>query len=151
MTRARDLMTANPSVVTPDDATTDAAAVMRDRDIGALPVVRDRASMQLVGIITDRDLAIRCIGAHHGTPGQVRTHMTWGPLVTADLETPAAEIAQRMRDARVRRLPVVERGDRLIGIVALADLARLWARDHPREMLDLLDGVSAPSPVTVNA
>lgn len=144
-------MSSNPAVVTPDDAITDAAAVMRDRDIGALPVVHDRVSMRLVGIITDRDIAIRCIGAHHGTPGQVRTHMTWGPLTTASIDTAADEIARRMERARVRRLPVVEPGGRLIGIVAIADLARLWARDHPHEMIELLEGVSASSPITVNA
>lgn len=150
MAEARDLMASDPAVVTPDDAITD-AALMRERDIGALPVVRDRVSMKLIGIITDRDIAIRCIGAHHGAPGQVRTHMTWGPLVTASLDTAADEIARRMQRGRIRRLPVVGRGDRLIGVVAIADLARLWARDHPREMIELLNGVAASSPVTVNA
>jgi len=151
MTQARDLMSSDPVVVTPDDPIADAAALMRERDIGALPVVHDRVSMRLVGIITDRDIAIRCIGAHHGTPGQVRTHMTWGPLVTASLDTAADEIARRMQRGRIRRLPVVGRDDRVIGIVAIADLARLWARDHPHEMIELLDGVSASSPATVNA
>ena len=58
MKKARDIMTANPQCVTPDDSVTRAAEIMRDADVGVVPVVEDQASMRLTGVVTDRDLAL---------------------------------------------------------------------------------------------
>ncbi|MEO5511257.1 MAG: CBS domain-containing protein, partial [Longimicrobiales bacterium] len=116
--KARDLMTANPECVTPDESLQRAAQIMRDQDVGAVPVVEDRSTMRLTGVITDRDITIRHVAEGHKGDETVRAHMssdvrTVGPDASAD------EVLNTMREAQVRRVPVVE-GDRLIGIIAQA-------------------------------
>jgi CBS domain-containing protein len=120
--KARDLMTSNPECVTPEETLQRAAQIMRDQDVGSVPVVDDRTSMRLAGVITDRDIAIRHVAEGHTKDMAVREHMstnvrTVGPDATSD------EVMSTMRDAQVRRVPVVEADNRLIGIIAQADIA----------------------------
>ena len=119
--KARDLMTSNPECVTTDETIQRAAQIMRDQDVGAVPVVDDRTSMRLAGVITDRDITIRHVAAGHSGNDTVRDHMSpnvrsVGPDASTD------EVLNTMREAQVRRVPVVE-GDRLVGIIAQADIA----------------------------
>ena len=121
--KARDLMTSNPECVTSDDTLQAAAQIMRDRDVGAVPVVESRESMRLAGVITDRDIAVRHVAeGHQGTDHRVRDHMSSGRLHTVGPDADADEVLSAMRDGQVRRIPVVE-GDRLVGIIAQADIA----------------------------
>ncbi|APV51492.1 hypothetical protein BWI17_18420 [Betaproteobacteria bacterium GR16-43] len=117
----RDVMTPNPKAVVLADSIQVAATVMRDEDTGVVPVVD--ANRKLVGVITDRDLAIRAVadGQHYGEP--VRGFLTTRLIVaTPDMTT--AEAAGLMAEYQVRRLPVVEIDtDMLVGIVSLGDLA----------------------------
>ena len=120
--KARDLMTSNPECVTPDESLQRAAQIMRDQDVGAVPVVDDRTSMRLTGVITDRDITIRHVAEGHKGNETVRDHMSSnvrsvGPDATSD------EVLTAMREAQVRRVPVVEDGGRLVGIIAQADIA----------------------------
>jgi CBS domain-containing protein len=115
----RDVMTPNPRVVQLADSIQAAAVVMRDEDTGVVPVVD--GSLKLVGVVTDRDLAIRAIadGKHYGET--VREFLTTQLIiVTPDMST--VDAAKLMAFHQVRRLPVVE-GENLVGIVSLGDLA----------------------------
>ena len=120
--KARDLMTSSPECVTGDDTLQRAAQIMRDRNVGAVPVVESRESMRLAGVITDRDIAIRHVAEGHRAEDQVRNHMSSGTLRTVGPDASADEVLTAMRDGQVRRIPVVE-GDRLVGIIAQADVA----------------------------
>jgi CBS domain-containing protein len=120
--KARDLMTSNPECVTAEDTLQRAAQIMRDRDVGAVPVVESRDSMRLAGVITDRDIAIRHVAEGHRAEDQVRNHMSSGNLHTVGPDASADEVLNAMREGQVRRIPVVE-GDRLVGIIAQADVA----------------------------
>src|SRR5687767_14073264 len=114
-----DIMTANPKVGRPDDAVHQVARMMRDEDVGSIPIVDgDR----LVGIITDRDIAVKVV-ADGMDPKQaiVRDFMSTDP-VTGAPEMSDHEALMLMGREQIRRLPVVDRG-RLVGIVALGDLA----------------------------
>lgn len=120
---ARALMTDSPAVVTPETSSQDAARMMQDNDCGSLPVVENRDSMKLIGIVTDRDLALRVLGRGQGASTPVREAMTKNvSAVKADDDLKAVE--RVMSGQQVRRVPVVDAQDRVIGIIAQADLAR---------------------------
>ena len=141
---ARDLMTPNPCVVTADDPVSHAARLMRDENVGALPVVDDRTRMHVAGVITDRDIVVRCVAARHSGECQVGDHMTTDRLDTVTPDTAATEVIRMMERDQVRRVLVTE-GGRLVGIIAQADLA---LKDGPLEPLvveRVLERVSAPS------
>jgi CBS domain-containing protein len=119
---ASDLMTAHPLAVNPTDPVWKAAEIMKYENIGGIPVV-EVASNKLVGIITDRDITVRCVARQHGARCRVAEHMTPQPLRTVLATANAAEIIATMESAECRRIPVVDDLGRLIGIVAERDLA----------------------------
>lgn len=142
---ARDIMTRDPAVVTPDETVARAAEIMRERDVGIVPVVNDRTHMRLEGVITDRDIAVRCVAARHHADCRVADHMTSDHLDTARADTPIEDVIDAMEHDRVRRIPVVDERERVVGIIAQADLAlRLGARE-PRKIEALLEHISEPT------
>ena len=148
--KVRDLMTSIPEAVTPDQPVTDAAAIMEELDVGCVPVVEDPESMHLVGAVTDRDLAVRHVGGGHGPGCQVRRDMTVRKdnelFVTVRPEDTVAHLLGTMAEHQLRRVPVVEDGDRrLVGIVALADVTRRFGPEHPVEVEQLLEAISRPT------
>jgi CBS domain-containing protein len=140
--KARELMTPNPECVTRDDTVTRAAEIMRDVDVGIVPVVDDRSSMRLVGLITDRDITIRHVAGDNDRNCRVGDHMTSGRLFTVSPDDDAKQVLAQMKAQQVRRLPVTE-GERLVGIIAQADVAVNLAKD--RETGDLVEKISTPS------
>lgn len=121
--KARDIMTPKPFFVTPADDVCKAAEIMRYEDIGGVPVVESELRLRLVGLITDRDIATRCVARRHQHPCPVRDVMTPAPLRTVHLEADVSEIVRLMEEGSVRRIPVLSDDGVLIGIVAEADIA----------------------------
>jgi CBS domain-containing protein len=118
-------MTPDVQLCTPDDTLKDAAEAMAALGIGLLPVAD---SDRLVGMISDRDIAIRGVGMGRGPDSRV------GEVMTADVkycfeDQDLEEITKNMGDIQVRRLPVLNRDKRLVGIIALGDIAQVQARD----------------------
>ena len=116
----RDAMTSNPTTVEPGTSAQEAARTMKAEDVGALPIVEGE---RLVGMITDRDIAIRLVaeGGSLDTPvGQLASK----DLVTIDPQQELEEAARLMAEHQLRRLPVCEEDGRLVGILAQADLAQ---------------------------
>ena len=120
--RARDIMTAKPLTVVPTDPVWKAAEIMKYEDIGGVPVVSDRATRRLVGLITDRDITVRCSARRHEPGCVVLAHMTPQPLYTVHPDGDVREIVEKMEAAEVRRIPVVDDDGILVGIVAERDL-----------------------------
>ena len=141
--KAQEIMTKNPSTVTPDTKLTEAARLMKDEDIGIVPVVEANGSKKLVGVVTDRDIAIRHVAAGHDSSDcPVREAMS-SRLVTARPDDDIDAVMETMGREQVRRIPVVdERGD-IVGILAQADLAR-EAKDE-RKVEDTVEKISRPS------
>ena len=132
-----EVMTREVRTVRPDQTASEAASFMLSEDAGSMPVAEgDR----LVGMITDRDIAVRGVGKGHGPDTPVRELMTSG-VVCAHQDDDVADIARRMSEEQVRRLPVTDEQGRLCGIVSLGDLARETAKDAASKALE---GVSAP-------
>jgi CBS domain-containing protein len=120
----KDIMTPNPSCCLPGDSAAIAAQIMRRNDIGPVLVVSDRHDNRLVGIVTDRDLALKII-ADGRDPHTTRVDevMTLNPVCCRE-EDDTEKASQMMAQNQVRRVPIVDEGNRLRGIVAQADLAR---------------------------
>ena len=136
MTRIRDLMTTDIEIVSPGHTAREAASFMLNADTGALPVCEgDR----LVGMITDRDIVIRGVAAGLGPETAVAELMSDG-IVWARADDEVGAIAQRMSDAQVRRLPVVDSSDRLVGMISLGDLSR---ESEQAAAVQALEGISA--------
>jgi len=113
-------MTSNVETVTPDTNVTDVARRMRDLDIGSLPVTDGR---RLLGMVTDRDLTIRAAAAGKD-PGSTAVREVMSPEVAWVFDHEPAEMAASvMRRRQIRRLPVLDRTDNLVGVVSLADIA----------------------------
>jgi CBS domain-containing protein len=124
MTVVRDVMARNPDFVGPNETLQTAARKMRDGDYGALPVIDAQNvndSGVLVGIVTDRDLAIKALAEGHAADTPVEHCMTRDPDMVAP-DTPLAQAVIVMSSRQVRRLPVMEFG-RLVGMLSLSDIA----------------------------
>ncbi len=141
--KARDLMTPNPDVVTPDEPVTRAAQMMRDRDIGIVPVVEDRTTMKLRGVITDRDIAIRHVAENHDNSCRVGDEVSRQPLATVQPDADVKDVMNVMKRDQVRRVPVVEGDNRLVGIIAQADIAERGPGG--KEVGKVVEKVSKPS------
>jgi CBS domain-containing protein len=135
--KVSEVMTREVDTVRPDQTAREAASFMLRDDAGSMPVVEGE---RLVGMITDRDIAVRGIAKGHGPDTPIRELMTSG-VVCARIDDNIDEVAMRMSEAQVRRLPVIDQNDKLCGIVSLGDLAR-EADDRTSE--HALEGVSAP-------
>ena len=132
-----DVMTRDVKTVRPDQTAREAASFMLSADAGAIPVTDgDR----LMGMITDRDIAVRGVAEGRGPETPVRDLMSDG-IICAHVDDNVDEVAARMSDAQVRRLPVIDSDEQLVGIVSLGDLSRETDGEVAQEALE---GVSAP-------
>jgi len=122
--KAHEIMTPRPEVVTARDPISRAAEIMRDRDVGVVPVVRDTSSMVLEGVITDRDLAVRHVADKHTDDCTVGSHMSRTKLQVVGESDDLATVIATMERAEVRRVPVTDKNGKLLGIIAQADVAR---------------------------
>jgi CBS domain-containing protein len=136
--RVADVMTSAPEVASPSQSVQDVARVMAERDIGAIPVGEND---RLVGMITDRDIAVRVTAAGKD-PQATRVREIMTPEVRYCYEDEDVEhVAENMSEQQIRRLPVVDRRKRLVGIVSIGDLAM----DQPTRISGrALRGVSRP-------
>lgn len=130
------VMTKDVKTVRPDQTARDAANFMLSEDAGSMPVSEgDR----LIGMITDRDIAVRGVAKGHGPDTPVRELMT-NDMICARTDDDVEEVATKMSQAQVRRLPVIDENEKLCGIVSLGDLARETDDESAHQALE---GVSA--------
>ena len=122
--KVKDIMTSNPVSVTPETPLHLAARMMKQHDVGIIPVVEREGSKQLVGVITDRDIAIRCVAeGHDSSKCPVREAMT-SDVQTARADDDVDSVMRLMGKEQVRRIPIVDERGGLVGIVAQADIVR---------------------------
>ena len=135
--KVSQVMTRDVKTVRPDQTVKEAAGFMLSEDAGSMPV---SDGDRLVGMITDRDIAVRGVAKGHGPDTPVSEIMT-GDIICAREDDDVEEVATKMSRAQVRRLPVVDSSERLCGIVSLGDLARETENETAHQALE---GVSAP-------
>lgn len=136
MTVARDMMTANPTCVRASDTVHDAAATMARLSVGALPICGE--DDKLKGMLTDRDIVVKVLAEGKDVRAVHAGELAQGTPVMVSVDADAREVLRTMSQHKVRRLPVLD-GDRLVGIVAQADVAR--ALDDP-QVGDLVQALS---------
>lgn len=135
--RIEEIMTPSVCIVRPDQTVEEAAKIMAEEDLGFLPVGDDE---RLVGIITDRDITVRVIA--EGRDGRARV----GDVMSEEIkycyiDQTVDEVVANMGDIQLRRLPVVSREKRLVGVVSLADAAR---KHDPEAAGEALNEVAQP-------
>ena len=142
MPKCSDVMTAGPVCCEPGDAVTKAADMMREYDVGSLPVVESRSTERLVGIVTDRDLVTKVVADNRPVDkATVRDAMTPDPATCREDEDVERAVSL-MAERQVRRMPVVDGAGRLRGIIAQADIATRINRDQ--QTGELVEAISEP-------
>jgi CBS domain-containing protein len=130
--KVSEVMTREVATVRPDQTAREAAGFMLNADAGSIPVTEgDR----LIGMITDRDIAVRGVAKGNGPETPVRELMT-NDIVCARLDDDVEEVATKMSEAQVRRLPVIDAQEKLCGIVSLGDLSREGDTDTAAQALE---------------
>ena len=132
MAQIRDVMTSNPTTVERSTSVLEAAKVMAGEDVGPLPVTDGG---RLTGIVTDRDIVTRVLAEERDPLSTTVGDICSSDLVTVTPQDDLDQALRKMASAQVRRLPVVE-GDRIIGIVAQADVARLAPEQQTGEIVE---------------
>ncbi|MBO0911472.1 MAG: CBS domain-containing protein [Acidobacteria bacterium] len=121
--KVKEVMSLNPACCTPNDTAQKVAKMMCDRNVGSIPVVVDSQSGGLIGMITDRDLCCRVLAQGLDAKStRIQEFITYNPAVCRDGEN-VEQCERLMQEHQVRRIPVVDKENRVIGIVAQADLA----------------------------
>jgi CBS domain-containing protein len=146
--KVKEVMSVNPACCTANDTAQKVAKMMCDLNVGSIPVVVDLQSRAVVGIITDRDLCCRVLA--HGLDSnstQITEFITYNPAVCRDGED-VERCERMMQEHQVRRIPVVDGDNRLIGIVAQADLA---LKDKPERVHQTVAEISKNTSATVVA
>jgi CBS domain-containing protein len=132
-----EVMTRDVETIRPDQSAQEAARFMLKSDAGSIPVTDgDR----LIGMITDRDIAVRGVAKGYGPDTPVRELMT-DDIICARASDSVEDVASKMSEAQVRRLPVIDEDERLCGIVSLGDLSR---ESDNETAAQALEGVSQP-------
>jgi len=135
--KVKEAMSTDVLLVNPDQSIRQAAEMMIEIDAGALPVAEND---RLVGMITDRDIAVRAVALGKSPDTKVREIMSGEVLYCFDDEE-LTHVSRNMSDMKVRRLPVVNRDKRLVGLIALGDLAR---HEQPTAIGRMVARVSEP-------
>ena len=143
--RARDIMTRDPEVCRREDTARRAAEIMRDKDCGVIPVVDD--ARRIIGIVTDRDIAVRVVGAGKTAETRLNEVMTPGAKCCS-ADDDLRDVEHKMAELQVRRIPICDAGGRVLGIISQADIARAAGMDSEvseQEIALVLEQISEPA------
>ena len=119
-TKVREVMTDNPRCVTPETLVSEAARLMKSEDVGSLPILEGE---KVTGVITDRDIVIRAVAEEKDPRGMPVREVASRELVTIRPDEDLSEALKLMASYQVRRLPVVDEDNTLVGVLAQADIA----------------------------
>ncbi|MGW3045703.1 CBS domain-containing protein [Kitasatospora sp. NPDC001159] len=139
MSTARDIMHTGATCVQESETLETAARRMRELDVGALPICG--ADDRLHGIITDRDIVVKCLAEGKDPRAATAGELAQGKPVTIDADADQSEVLRLMEKHRIRRLPVIE-AHRLVGMISEADIARHLDR---HEVAEFVEAVCAPA------
>lgn len=141
--KAQDIMSRNPTCVTPDTPIVDAARLMKRENIGVVPVVESEGSHRLVGMLTDRDIAIRAVAEGRDGISTSVGHIMTSEVRSASPDDSVNDVMSLMGREQVRRVPIVDERGSLVGIIAQADIV-LQAKDD-KKAEKTVEQISQPS------
>ncbi|MAM59998.1 MAG: CBS domain-containing protein [Maritimibacter sp.] len=138
--QVREMMTENPACCSPDTSLQDVAKLMSGCDCGEIPVIDEQR--RPVGVVTDRDIACRCVAKGKDPSQTTAREVMSEPVVTVTSEDTVESCCQRMEENQIRRVPVVDEAGACCGMVAQADLVR---RVDEHETAEVVRNVSQPT------
>ena len=140
MMKCSEVMTKNPVCCLPNDSVAKAAGLMKSEDIGSIPVIDNEQTRRLVGIVTDRDLALEIVAEGLDAKStKVETVMT-RKVVTCLADDDLQKALDAMAEHQLRRIPVVDNGNKILGIIAQADVATRV--DEPEKTAEMVKEIS---------
>jgi len=140
MKKCNEVMTNNPVCCLPNDSAATAAGLMKSKDIGSIPVIENEQTKKLVGIVTDRDLALKVVAeGRDAKTTKVEAVMTHN-VVTCRADDDLQKALDAMADHQLRRIPVVNNDNKIVGIIAQADVATRV--DQPEKTADMVKEIS---------
>lgn len=143
MKKCNDVMTKNPVVCLPEDTATRAAQLMKSVDVGSIPVIDGQQTYKLIGIVTDRDLALRVV-ADNQTPDAVKvSEVMSDAVITCRTDDDIDMAVEAMSQNQLRRIPVLDAGQKLVGIIAQADVATRV--NQANETAEMVKEISQPA------
>jgi CBS domain-containing protein len=138
--KCSDVMTKDPSCCLPTDTVFDAAQLMKSEDVGPIPIVSDKQTKKLVGIVTDRDLAVKVLAEGlDSKQTKIEEVMTTG-VQTCGPDDDVSNVLKLMEQHHIRRIPIVDDKDCLVGIIAQADIATRI--DEPAKTHEVVEEIS---------
>jgi CBS domain-containing protein len=140
MKKCNEVMTKKPVCCLPDDLATEAAELMKNEHVGSIPVIEDEQTQKLVGIVTDRDLVIKIMAEGLDAKStKVETVMT-RKVVTCSPEDDLQKAVDAMAENQLRRIPIVDDDNKILGIIAQADVVMHF--DHPKKAAAMVKEIS---------
>ncbi len=140
MKKCNEVMTKRPVCCLPDDLAAEAAELMKNKHVGSIPIIEDEQTRKLIGIITDRDLTIRIMAEGLDAKStKVEAIMTRN-VVTCSPEDDLQKVVDAMSRHQLRRIPVVDGDNKIVGIIAQADVAIQF--DHPKRTAAMVKEIS---------
>lgn len=133
--KVTELMTPDPACCLPQTKLTDVARMMAENNCGEIPVIGSREDRRPIGVVTDRDIVLRTLGAGVDPMQKTAADCMTEPCITVTPETTLVECCDVMEQNQIRRVPVIDDGGRLIGIVALADVTKYAGRRTTAEVI----------------
>jgi len=140
MKKCSDVMTKDPVCCTPDQSVVDVARLMQNKDIGPVPIIEDHNSKKLVGIVTDRDLALKIVAEGRDQKSTLVSDVMTRQVVTCKADDDVEKAVDAMTEYQLRRIPVVDKNNKIVGIIAQADVATRV--DQPKITAELVKEIS---------
>ena len=142
--QVREIMTTDPACCTADASLEEVAKAVVEHDCGEIPIVRSSTDKSLIGVVTDRDIVCRLVAQGINPVDEAAESCMSSPVVSVRESTPVEDCARLMEDKQIRRVPVVNGGGMVCGIVSQADIAKNASR---KITADLVKDVSQPARV----
>ena len=140
MRKCEDVMTKNPVCCLPNDMAAKVAQLMKRENIGSVPVIENEETRKLVGIVTDRDLALKIVAEGLDAKSTKVEAVMTRQVMTCRAEDDLQTALDAMCERQLRRIPVVDNEDRILGIIAQADVATRL--DQPEKTAAMVKGIS---------
>jgi CBS domain-containing protein len=141
--KCNEVMTKNPECCLPKDSVVKAAQLMKRLNVGPIPIVESEETRKLVGFLTDRDLALKIVAEGRDPKSTKIEEVMTHKVVTCHMDDDLQKAMDVMSENQLRRIPVVDSGNRIIGIIAQADVATRL--DQPVKTAEMVKDISQPT------
>lgn len=140
MKKCNEVMTKNPVCCLPDDIAVKVAELMKSENIGSVPVIENEQTKKLVGIVTDRDFALRIVAEGLDAKSTKVEAVMTRKVVTCHVDDDLQKALDAMSEHQLRRIPVVDKEHKIVGIIAQADVATRV--DQPEKTAEMVKEIS---------